>query len=780
MTDPARQDTGGMTDPARQDTGGMTDPARQDTGGMTDPARLRRLNEQDLLSLRIKIMRRSLLPAAALAALLLASPCQAAKVKVWHQYKPAHFDKARLSHAVISSAGTLRLSRRLKPFAALEATHVWDLLEDKNGNLYAATGDAGKIYKITADGKVSVVHSSDDPQIFCLALAPDGAVYAGTGPTGRIVRIGPDGKAKIVNDGLGAYVWSLAVDARGENLYAGTGPKGHIYRITPEGKASVFYSIKQKHVLRVAVGPDGSVYAGSDENGLVYRIDSKGKGFVLYQAPQSEIKSLQVTADGVYVGTSAPAGKHRAGSTGSASSESVAAGESKVSAVPASRKKPPKPGDEEKGLAAGPKVSLKDSKDSDKGKPAPAPSSPSSGENSLYCIAGDGTVREVFREKAMVLSMLRETGPNRLLVGTGMDGQLFEVDEATRERSEIARLDHGQILCMVRRGDGSVILGTGDPGKLYRLEDKYAAAGSVVSEVHDAKLISKWGSLRWQARIPAGTRLTVAVRSGNLAEPDETWSDWSAEQEDGDRATIAAPTARFLQYRVTLSSNDPGKSPALRSIALRYATTNQAPEVTKVEVPNLDAVDLDNPKKVKFKWAGEDANEDTLTYSLYVRKDGWKNWVLLEEDLEKTEYEWDTTTTPSGVYRLKVVASDRKDNPASTALTGARRSDPFAVSHTPPAVQVKVAGMDGNAAVLEATASSPLVRLTAASFSVNGKKWVNVFPTDGLFDSKSEAFKFKTAGLKPGTYVVVLRVQDAAGNTGSADVVFSVAAGPQK
>ena len=81
---------------------------------------------------------------------------------------------------------------------------------------------------------------------------------------------------------------------------------------------------------------------------------------------------------------------------------------------------------------------------------------------------------------------------------------------------------------------------------------------------------------------------------------------------------------------------------------------------------------------------------------------------------------------------------------------------------------------DGDQTVVEATASSPLVRLTAASFAVDGKKWTNVFPTDGLFDSKSETFKFKTETLKPGTYVLVMRVQDAAGNVGSGDVVFTV------
>ena len=45
-----------------------------------------------------------------------------------------------------------------------------------------------------------------------------------------------------------------------------------------------------------------------------------------------------------------------------------------------------------------------------------------------------------------------------------------------------------------------------------------------------------------------------------------TWSDWSAEQADGERAIIDAPPARFLQYRVTLTSDDPAKTPAVRGV----------------------------------------------------------------------------------------------------------------------------------------------------------------------------------------------------------------------
>ena len=734
---------------------------------------------------------------ALLAALVLATPTRASKVKTWHHYNTGHYDKAQLKQSLITSEGGLRLSRQLKPLAGLEATHVWDIVEDRDGNLIVATGGEGKIFKVTADGKVSTLYTSDDGQVLCLALAENGAVYAGTGPSGNVVKIDAKGKGTVFCETGESYVWSLAIETRTGDLIAGTGPKGRVLRVSPEGKASVLYATKQEHVLCVATGPEGAVFAGTDKSGLVYRIDAKGKGFVLYQAPQPEVRRLEVTADGLYVGTSAPTNRKRGSGTVSTGGSSSSVTSEDVEKPTAVSKKADKTVAES--TAVSETKSSSDTKEPLKGSSASAPSTPSSGENSVYRIAFDGTVREVFREKTLVLSLLRMapkkgsdpldaggqtpfSGPHgRFLVGTGMEGQLFEVDEATRERGEIARLDHGQILSLCRRKDGSVVLGTGDPGKLYVLQDRFTAKGTVTSEVLDAKLISKWGALGWQAETPEGTAVTVAVRSGNVTDPDETWSDWSAEQTDADKAIIAAPPARFLQYRVTLKADAKGTvSPTVRALTLRYATTNQAPEVTKVEVPDLNAVNLDNPKKLKFKWSATDTNEDELSYSLYVRKDGWSNWVLLEEDLDKTDYEWDTQTAPSGVYRLKVVASDRKDNPDGDALTAERTSAPFVVSHTPPVVNVKVVSVEGEQAIVEATAASPLVRLTAASFAVNGKKWVNVFPTDGLFDSKSETFRFKTEALKAGTYVLVLRVRDASGNLGSGDVVFSVRERPAK
>jgi len=649
-----------------------------------------------------------------LALLLIAEPADAAKVKVWHQYQMSHFDKAKFKDAVVTSEGALRLSRQVKPFAGVDAANIWDLAEDAKGHLYVATGDEGKLYKITPDGKASVIHTSKDSHIFCLIATPAGAIYAGTGPTGKLMRISPDGKVETVAENLDSYVWSLAYDPTSNSVLAGTGPKGKIYRVTADGKKSVFYTTKQEHILCLAMGEKGTLYAGTDKGGLVYRIDSASKGFVLYHANQPEVRSLLVTPDAVYAGTSAPIARKG-------------------------------------GIASG--------KTGDDRGPAP-------GENSLYRIAHDGSVREIYRDKTMILRIAQANG--KLLLATGMLGQLFEINESTKEKTEIARLDVGQIHCLLQLRDGSIVLGTGDPGKLFILEDRFAAKGTVLSDVLDTKLQSKWGAMTWKATGAA----SVAVRSGNVAEPDDTWSAWSAEQSDATSAKANAPLGRYLQYRVSLSSENPKATPEFRQFALRYQSLNQGPEITSLEVPDLDTKDLENAKKLKLKWNASDPNDDDLTFNVYCKKEGWKDWVLLEENTEKNLYDWDTTGMPSGIYQIKIVASDRKDNAAEDALSAERVSTPIPVTHLAPTVTLKVVGYEKDQAIVEASAADPYVRLTEASFAVDGKRWINVFPTDSLFDSKAETFRFKTDALRPGTHVLVLRVRNAAGNFGAGDVVI--------
>src|SRR3712207_8404931 len=42
----------------------------------------------------------------------------------------------------------------------------------------------------------------------------------------------------------------------------------------------------------------------------------------------------------------------------------------------------------------------------------------------------------------------------------------------------------------------------------------------------------------------------------------------------------------------------------------RSQTTNHAPEITRIEVPDLDGEEQESPKKVTLKWKAMDPNED--------------------------------------------------------------------------------------------------------------------------------------------------------------------------
>ena len=144
-------------------------------------------------------------------------PVFAGKVKTVTISTPSNYDKARLEQTVVSSEGAVRLARSLKPLAtneAIDAARVWDIVEDRAGNLYVATGDDGKIFKISLDGKVSLAFESGDSQVLCLVASPNGSIYAGTGPGGRIVRIAPIGKSKHLDQRHGELCLGSAAQTR--------------------------------------------------------------------------------------------------------------------------------------------------------------------------------------------------------------------------------------------------------------------------------------------------------------------------------------------------------------------------------------------------------------------------------------------------------------------------------------------------------------------------------------------------------------------------------------
>jgi hypothetical protein len=94
----------------------------------------------------------------------------------------------------------------------------------------------------------------------------------------------------------------------------------------------------------------------------------------------------------------------------------------------------------------------------------------------------------------------------------------------------------------------------------------YATPGTFLSRIFDAGASVTWGTATWTADTPAGTSLTLSVRTGNTPTPDGTWTAFTALPSSG--APIGA-SARYLQYRADLATTIAAQSPGLRDVTIR-------------------------------------------------------------------------------------------------------------------------------------------------------------------------------------------------------------------
>ncbi len=374
------------------------------------------------------------------AALSLLNPLWA-KVESWRQEGPSAFAKFHRESVVVSDTGRVRLGHALERVGSLNAGRVWDLARTRDGVLLAATGDSGQVFRREpkADAPWTVLYDSTDSQVLSLVECTDGSLFAGTGPNGQLVDLRDPKHPASRPDPKVQYIWDLAAGAQG-NVYAATGPDGQLWKRSREGRWSLLYDSKSTHLLCVALGPDGSVYAGSDGEGLIYRVGPDGKTTILFDAPQAEVRTLLVTADGtLYAGTAAEAG----GPSGARGSLFLTrAGSSSLLDGPgADRADVMSVADESAAIRttqarpSSPPTRPQTTRSPQGGSATPRPVSP--GENAVYRLDSDGVPREVLRVKALIHALAWSN--DHLWVGTGPEGQLYEVRDRGEETSPVGQ-----------------------------------------------------------------------------------------------------------------------------------------------------------------------------------------------------------------------------------------------------------------------------------------------------------------------------------------------------
>jgi len=94
----------------------------------------------------------------------------------------------------------------------------------------------------------------------------------------------------------------------------------------------------------------------------------------------------------------------------------------------------------------------------------------------------------------------------------------------------------------------------------------YVTPGTFDSRIQDAGAPVLWKNLEWNGSLPAGTDLEISVRTGNTPIPDGAWSAFAPIAAPGDEV---AQIGRYLQYRASLATGDPGVTPALLDLSVR-------------------------------------------------------------------------------------------------------------------------------------------------------------------------------------------------------------------
>ncbi|MYE90754.1 hypothetical protein F4X33_17345 [Candidatus Poribacteria bacterium] len=668
--------------------------------------------------------------------------------QIWTQQHQKDFESGKSENVSLSSKGELMLAPKLDTFFEdTKEIYIWCLAEDSKGNIYAGTGNKGKIYRITPDGESSLFYDSPEVKILTLAIDLNDNIYAGTAPDGLIYKLTDSSTPPTtILSSEEKYVWAMTFDDAG-NLYAATGTSGKIYKVTPDGKTSVLYDSDERNILCL-LHHQGQLYAGSDGKGTIYSVKTAdGAASVIYQTGQKEVRRLVMGAQGlIYAGTI-------------------------TTAAPQPGGPPPVP-------------------------PGPAPPGSRNGEEKksrVYKIEPDGIVSVMWEvPEPLILSMVSDS-EDGLYVGTGDSGKLYWVNTGGDSVFK-GKCSAGQIVAMHRPANSDrLLLATGNGGKIFELKSDYLGEGTLESKARDTKVVSRWGKLSWEGATPEGTTISFATRTGNTEKTNSTWNDWSEELTTSEGSQITSPAARYIQWRAKLTTSA-SATPVLKKVTVASVQSNTEPRFTSIVVRRGNASETPSPPKgvslpresrsppnpegdsTKYtaSWKVKDDNSDTLQFNVYYKGVDETNWKLLKDELKKSSYALDTTLMSDGRYVIKVSATDKLSNPPNFAKSVEKISDPFDVDNSQPSVtDIAATANEDQTYQITCKVADPFSYIQKAVYKIDSdEEWQVIFPDDGIFDSKRETLLLHTNTLPAGEHTITIRVTDAAGNTGVGRATF--------
>lgn len=685
-------------------------------------------------------------------------------------------------------------------FQPANTQYIWAMACAGDGTIYLATGPNGELHQLNPDGSSKVLLKTDEHNF--LALAYDGldTLYIGTDPNGLVYRINRrTGALFVLYDASESEISSLLIDQSG-NLYAGA---------SEAERGTGFMSGADEHISDSSSG----------------RAEAASAGVPIPTKPPTEPQPPQAPnpnpnePDPIPIGTTnldqsgAPAGAPQS-PTESAMAQPAPAQQEQAADTPASPRVPSPPaastenhpsvtattndpstavtpvdqphqinvdqahtdldtpdqlepaGDENNKTEH---ASQAESDSSASDLPH-RPVQPSDSGNAIYRIDTRGFITELFREPVMVLDMIAQDG--KLIVATGSEGLIYQIDPAAEETTVLARLDAEQIVALLSQPDGRITLGLANTGGIATMSHGFAASGTYTSPVLDAAQTSLFGKMHVEGSLPQGTTLQASWRSGNMTEPAENlWSDWSKPVDVQQYMTVTAPSARFLQYRLQFATTDPQVSPLVNRVVTTYQLPNLSPQIHSISTvggeTETDEQDqpVQSPEQWTIDWNASDPNGDKLFYELHYRQGPAGPWIVIQNNLAEQSYEWKTRTLPDGRYYVRVTASDALANAEGQGRLARRVSDAFVIDNTPPVIGDLSHRLTGTSLEVKLRVVDRTSTVAGVSYKLDSAShWQKVLPSDSIYDSPAEDISFTISDLKKGLHQITIQASDSQGN----------------
>jgi hypothetical protein len=594
---------------------------------------------------------------------------------------------------------------------------------------------------------------------FSAATAKNGDLYLGTGHNAAVYKISSAGKTDMIFKGEQLDVYALLVTANGD-VIAGTSPNGKVLRITKDNKVSELFNPDEKFIWDLKEDKQGNIICALGNTGAVYSIHKTGEVENIFMAEDSHISSLYIGQDNSILAGSGDRGilyeikNRKTRALFDSPLEEIkgitADDEGNIYFCAVRSFLTPKVSKE---IEIGQLFSKKESAEKDQVKE----------KSILYCLQPDGSVESVWSStEEFIYALYFDPATQSVIIGTGNAGRVYRVNKKGNF-SQVCESDSAQVFKIVANGNGYFMVAN-NTAAITQVGAGLNASGTYFSDILDAGIQSRFGRITWNADLSKQSTVSIFVRLGNSDNPDKSWTSWSAPFNDPDNSHINLNGYRFLQTKIVLNSTNPNETPYLNGYRIYYLENNLQPQVSQIFIrkaaEKTPAPESVPPKKyLHVSWVASDPNQDRLNFNLFLQKLPGGEWVQFRDKILEDWLYLDSELYEDGKYLLKVQASDALDNTPAWIKTATKISSPFIIDSTAPVLTGFI--VNGNS--VSFTVSDEGSALALVNYSLDGKEWLPVFPEDMVTDSKIEKFSF-TLTNKQGSRVLFIKTIDEFNN----------------